>query len=96
MYFHWNQELKRPKPALLTGTLVKKPPKLIPMYNMTERNELRSRRSALALAIFLHLGLAALLYLSTAEKPRKSTLVSDPVKMEKSHTGAKPKVVKLP
>lgn len=66
------------------------------MYNMTERNELRRRRSALVLAIFLHLGLAALLYLSTSEKPKPSAAVSAPTKMENAHTGARARVVKLP
>lgn len=66
------------------------------MYNMTERNELRNRRSALVLAIFLHLGLAALLYLSISEKPKPSAAISDPVNMETGHTGAKARVVKLP
>ena len=66
------------------------------MYNMTERNERSGRRSALILAIMLHLGLVAVLYLTTAEKPQKPTLAAEPAKTEKSQPAARARVVKLP
>ena len=66
------------------------------MYNMSENNARNSRRSALVLAIMLHLGLAAVLYLATTGQPHKSTLAAQPVKMEKSQASPQPRVVKLP
>ncbi|MCK6694540.1 MAG: hypothetical protein L6Q97_20885 [Thermoanaerobaculia bacterium] len=66
------------------------------MYNMSENNARNGRRSALILAIMLHLGLVALLYLSTADKSPKPTLAADPAKTEKSQPAAKARVVKLP
>ncbi len=66
------------------------------MYNMTERNELSRRRSALVLAIGLHLGLAALLYLAASDKPEQNAPASTPVHMEKYNRAAQPKAVRLP
>ncbi len=66
------------------------------MYTTTEQNELSRRHSALVLAIGLHIGLAALLFLYASEKPEHSTPASQPVKMEKYQHAAQPKVVKLP
>ncbi len=42
------------------------------MYYLTERNERRSRHTALTMAILLHLGLAAALYLATVQDPAPS------------------------
>lgn len=66
------------------------------MYNLSENNARNGRRSALILAIMLHLGLIALLYLGAGEKSQKPTLATDPAKMEKSRPAAKARVVKLP
>lgn len=66
------------------------------MYNMTERNEVNRRRSALVLAIGLHLGLAALIFLLSTENPKNSGPVSTPVKIEKNQSIPHPKAVKLP
>jgi hypothetical protein len=43
------------------------------MRHNTETNERKSRQSALSLAIALHLGLAALLYLNMGDKPKQNT-----------------------
>lgn len=66
------------------------------MYDMTERNELSRRRSALVLAVSLHLGLAALLYLAASDKPGQNAPTSTPVQLEKYQRSAQPKAVKLP
>ncbi len=39
------------------------------MHYLTERNERRSRQSAIVMAILLHLGLVAAIYLATAQDP---------------------------
>lgn len=70
--------------------------KIFQMYNTTERNELNRRRSALVLAIGLHLGLAALIFLYTTDKPETGRPATQPVKMEKSGPAPQPKVVNLP
>lgn len=66
------------------------------MYNMSENNERNGRRSALLLAILLHLVFFAAVYLNSPGKAQKSTLAVQPAKMEKSQSTAQPRVVKLP
>lgn len=66
------------------------------MYNMSENNARNGRRSAFILAVMLHLGLVALLYLTAVEKSQKPTLATDPAKTEKSRPAARARVVKLP
>lgn len=68
------------------------------MYNMSENNERNGRRSALLLAILLHLVFFAVIYFGAPGKTHKSTLAAEPEKMEKSQPAAKakPRVVKLP
>jgi hypothetical protein len=39
------------------------------MYHITERNERQSRKTAMWLAIALHIGLAAALYFNAGQKP---------------------------
>lgn len=51
------------------------------MDYLTERNERRGRNAALTMAILLHLGLAAALYLATVQNPDPSPVK----KMEKPH-----------
>jgi hypothetical protein len=43
------------------------------MRHNIETNERKSRQSALSLAIALHIGLAALLYLNMGDKPKQNT-----------------------
>ena len=66
------------------------------MYDTTERNELSRRRSALVLAIGLHLGLAALLFLFATEKNGPVPSAGNQINIEKPRPTAQPKVVKLP
>ncbi|HOY03814.1 MAG TPA: hypothetical protein PLO67_00355 [Saprospiraceae bacterium] len=56
------------------------------MYYIAERNERRSRKLALALAVTLHLALGALLYLQTSEKPTVSSDTPAKAKTEKTRT----------
>ena len=56
------------------------------MYYIAERNERRSRRLALALAVTLHLALGALLYLQTSETPTVSSDVPATAKTVKTRT----------
>lgn len=57
------------------------------MYYITERNERRSRRSAFVLAVMLHLGLAAAVYLATTESPKPAK--AEPTKkFERQHPKA--------
>lgn len=56
------------------------------MYYIAERNERRSRRMALTLAISLHIALGILLYLQTSEKPSESSDVPAKAKTEKART----------
>lgn len=63
------------------------------MYNLTERNEQRSRRSALVIAIGLHLVLAAALYYYSAQKPQPD-YSSTPARM--APHSPHPKAVNLP
>jgi hypothetical protein len=58
------------------------------MYHITERNERQSRKTAMWLAIALHLGLAAALYLQTGGKPAAPAAKA----IEKQQV-AKPRVV---
>lgn len=57
------------------------------MHYLTERNERRSRYSALVLAIVLHLGFAAALYLYTAQPGGPS---ATPTKTTETHRPATP------
>ena len=49
------------------------------MYHITERNERRNRTIALWLAVGLHLGLGAALYISSSEQPT-TTAIHTPAK----------------
>ena len=66
------------------------------MYNLTEQNEIRNRRSALTMAIMLHLGLAALVYLLTSDTPDNAGAGQSQANVEQTHAPAHPRVVKLP
>ncbi len=58
------------------------------MHYIIEKNERRSRQTAIALAITLHLGLAAALYLQTSQKPEPRKSVAP---IEQKQTPAKPR-----
>ncbi|MFZ4476690.1 MAG: hypothetical protein ACOYPR_15940 [Saprospiraceae bacterium] len=66
-------------------------------YN-TESNERKSRQSAISLAIALHLGLGALLYLSMGDQPKQKTdnqpIVNTATKQP--NPAARPRTVHLP
>lgn len=56
------------------------------MYYIAERNERRSRKLALALAVTLHIALGVVLYLQTSEEPTVSSATPAKVKTEKVRT----------
>ncbi len=55
------------------------------MSYLTERNERSTRHSALTMAILLHLGLAAALYLATTQEPAPRPTPTPVKKIEQPH-----------
>ncbi|MCB9353928.1 MAG: hypothetical protein H6575_05145 [Lewinellaceae bacterium] len=66
------------------------------MHYIAERNERRSRRQALVLAIALHLGLAAALYLYSTDQPKEDIGGPTLVKTEKRPLPPKARAVNTP
>lgn len=66
------------------------------MHYHAERNERRSRRNALVLAIALHLGLAAALYLTTTDDAGAQTGKAQTVQTEKPVAKPGARAVKRP
>lgn len=66
------------------------------MYNTAEQNELRRRRSALVLAIALHLGLAATIYLLTSDKPETARPGNSLAQQEKEVPAPHTKAAQIP
>ncbi|MEI6409698.1 MAG: hypothetical protein WCR52_09970 [Bacteroidota bacterium] len=67
------------------------------MNYLAEKNERKSRQQAVVLAIGLHLGLAAVLYLGMSEKP-SNTATQHSVAQTEQHpqVNAKPRQVNMP
>ncbi len=64
------------------------------MYNLSEQNEQRGRRTALVLAIGLHLALAAALYYFGTQKPGSTDYAGQPT--HSTSPIPHPKAVNLP
>lgn len=58
------------------------------MHHIIEKNERRSRQTAIMLAIVLHVGLAAALYLQTSQKPEPRKTIAP---LEHKQLPAKPR-----
>lgn len=67
------------------------------MNYLAEKNERKSRQQAFVLAIGLHLGLAAMLYLSMSDKPHSASAQHSTAQTEQHpQVNAKPRQVNMP
>jgi len=67
------------------------------MNYLAEKNERKSRKQAFVLAIGLHLGLAAALYLGMSDKPQPATTQHSVAQTEQHpQVNAKPRQVNMP
>lgn len=66
------------------------------MYYLTEQNERKDRRTALVIAISLHLALATLLYLYAADTPKHTTAKTVQSKEKINEPGPAPRTVAIP
>jgi hypothetical protein len=67
------------------------------MNYLAEKNERKSRKQAFVLAIGLHLGLAAALYLGMSDKPQHATTQPSVAQTEQHpQVNAKPRQVNMP